>query len=140
MNDLSKENYDFSCYLIKYDRESIRGLIYQKDSLQSEGEYMVPLIWNYQHYYPNAVLGSALLEHRDDGVYAYCKFFDNDGGNKARKVLEDCNESIQLAPYVNRVKIDGKYVVRGSIRSANLILDRVDSDDCYRPVWNIHLA
>lgn len=130
--EINKENYDFSCWVIKYNYISVNNFIYQKDCLKFEGEYIVPLVWNYQNWKPDSVLGTALLEHRDDGVYAYCKFNDSESGKLAKQVLIDNN--IWLGPYVTGVKIKNKYVTHGVIRSVSLILDRVDQDDCYRPV------
>lgn len=130
--EINKENYDFSCWVIKYNYISVNNFIYQKDCLKFEGEYIVPLVWNYQNWKPDSVLGTALLEHRDDGVYAYCKFNDSESGKLAKQVLIDNN--IWLGPYVTGVKIKNKYVTHGVIRSVSLILDRVDPDDCYRPV------
>lgn len=132
MTYLNKENYDFSCWVIKYGRKSVDNLIYQKDCLKFEGKLMVPLVWNYQNWTPDSVLGMAILEHRDEGVYAYCKFNESENGTVAKQLIEV--DTLWLGPYVTRVKIDNGYVTQGLIRSVSLIIDRVDPDDCYKPV------
>lgn len=65
------DNYDFSCWVVKYDPVRIPGRIYQKDSLKFMDGKTVPLLWSHDHENMDSVLGTALLENRDEGIYMY---------------------------------------------------------------------
>lgn len=97
-----REHYDFSCWVIKYNQPSINGRIYREDSLICNDGMIVPLLWNHQHNSPDSVLGSALLEKRDAGIYAYCTFFNNSNKEIAASLILD-RGSVSLSPYVNKI-------------------------------------
>lgn len=123
---IENAHYNFSCYVVKYGRESINGLIYQKDSLKSCDGVKVPLLWNHTHNDNSAILGSAFLKNLDDGVYAYGII--RDGFDKGLL------ESLYISPFVKNVKYDKKYITHGEIGEVSLVCDRVDPDNSYRPV------
>ena len=64
-------NYDFSGYATRNDLLCGDGRTIRKNAFKDNDGCEVPLIWNHEHNDPNAVLGHAVLENRDDGVYAY---------------------------------------------------------------------
>lgn len=136
MKDLSKDNYDFSCYLIKYDREIIflDKLVYDKDSLVDINHSVVPLCWGHRHNDPEMVIGKVLLEDREDGVYVYGKLFDNVSKFDVRRLIED--KAVYISPYLNQVKIKNHHLTYGKVREVSLVISRIDPDECYRPVWN----
>lgn len=127
-----KEYYDFSCWLIRYDRVSIRNLTYQKDCLINSCGRIIPLLYNHNHNDPTSVLGHVILENRDDGIYIYGTLYDI----AERKIIEDniWNKDVFVSPYVNQVQFDGKHVISGVVREVSLVFDRIDRDDLYRPV------
>lgn len=129
-----KEHYDFSCWVIKYGCVSIYGKTYQKDSLKSSGGTIVPLLWNHQHNGPFNVLGHALLENRDDGIYAYCTLYDIlDQKDTVIQLIKD-RGSVSLSPFIVQVEYDGNSIVHGIIREVSLVLCRIDPDESYYPV------
>ena len=128
-----QEHYDFSCWVIKYGRVSINGKTYQKDSLKSSGDAMVPLIWNHQHNDPLSVIGHALLENREEGIFAYCTLSDTPDKETAIRLIED-RGSVSLSPYISQVKTNAKYITHGVIREVSLVLARIDPDESYYPV------
>jgi hypothetical protein len=134
MKELSKENYDFSCCLIKYDHEIIflDKLVYDKDSLVDIDYSVVPLCWDHKHNDPEKVIGKVLLEDREDGVYVYGKLFDNAAKFDVRRLIEA--KAVYISPYLNQVKIKNHHLTYGKVREVSLVLDRVDPDECYRPV------
>ena len=81
----------------------------------------VPLIWNHDHKNNDAVLGHALLENREDGVYAYCTFNDTESGVNAKKLVEH-GDVRSLSIYANKLKQIGNDVVHGVIRELSLVL------------------
>lgn len=136
MLDNIKEQYDFSCWVIKYGRISIREKVYQKDSLKNNAGMTVPLIWEHDHSDPLYHIGSALLENREGGIFAYCTL--NNGPHKEAiiRILRD-RGSVSLSPFITNVKTDEKSILYGIIREVSLVLARVDQDESYYPIMRI---
>ena len=67
-------DYDFGGWATRNNIECSDGRTIMKDAfIQNDGQ-KVPLVWNHQHNHPDEVLGHAVLENREEGVYAGCKF------------------------------------------------------------------
>ena len=115
------ENYDFSGWATRNDLKCSDGRIIRKDAFKSNDGQKVPLVWNHQHSDPNEVLGHALLENRDEGVYAYCKFNDTESGQTA-KLLVQHGDVNALSIYANQLKQQGPNVMHGNIRELSLVL------------------
>ena len=81
----------------------------------------MPLVWNHQHNDPVNVIGHALLENREDGVYAYCSLNDTDTGARARELVKH-GDVTSLSIYANQLKQDGAKVLHGAIREVSLVL------------------
>ena len=127
------DNFDFSCWVIRYGRVSIHGKTYQPDSLKSSGGLTVPLLWNHNHNSPDSVLGHARIEHNNVGVYAYCTLYDTRFKDDVIRMIQD-RGSVSLSPYINNVKMDDKNITHGVIREVSLVYARVDPDEIYYPV------
>ena len=127
------EPSDFSCWVIRYGRMSIAGKKYQKDSLKNNAGIHVPLLWNHQHNDIASVLGHALLEGRDDGIYAYCKLSDAPINGMTIQLIQNIG-SVSLSPYIANVKTDGNFITHGNIREVSLVRARVDPDESYYPI------
>ena len=115
------EQYDFSGWATRNDLLCGDGRTIRKNAFKDNDGKTVPLVWNHDHANPEAVLGHALLENRDDGVYAYCKFNDTDAGKNAKQLVEH-GDVRSLSIYANKLKQIGKDVVHGSIRELSLVL------------------
>ena len=115
------ENYDFSGWATRNDLKCSDGRIIRKDAFKANEGQKVPLVWNHQHSDPNEVLGHALLENRDEGVYAYCKFNDTESGQTA-KLLVQHGDVNALSIYANQLKQQGPNVMHGNIRELSLVL------------------
>lgn len=115
------ENYDFSGWATRNDLKCSDGRIIRKDAFKANDGQKVPLVWNHQHSDPNEVLGHALLENRDEGVYAYCKFNDTESGQTA-KLLVQHGDVNALSIYANQLKQQGPNVMHGNIRELSLVL------------------
>jgi len=92
-----------------------------KDAFKHNDGAQVPLVWNHQHNHPDEVLGHALLENRDEGVYAYCKFNDTENG-KTAKLLVQHGDIDALSIYANNLKENMRNVIHGNIRELSLVL------------------
>lgn len=127
-----KKNYDFSCYVIKYDHISINGKMYKKGGFDINGGKVVPLLWHHNHIDPTNVLGWALLENRDDGLYTYCKFNESENAKITKGFIQD-KGLVSISPYITNVAYLGDYIVCGSIREVSLVYNRVDRNEAYYP-------
>ena len=115
------KNYDFSGWATKANLQCSDGRIIRKDAFAHCDGQKVPLVWNHQHNRPEEVLGHALLENREDGVYAYCSFNDTDSAQHA-KLLVQHGDVNQLSIYANKLKHQGPNVIHGVIREVSLVL------------------
>lgn len=79
------------------------------------------MVWNHQHNDPSEVLGHALLENREDGVYAYCKFNDTESGQTAKSLVHN-GDVDKLSIYANKLKTQMNNVMHGCIREVSLVL------------------
>lgn len=114
-------SYDFSGWATKANMLCSDGRTIMKDAFKECDGLTVPLVWNHQHNSVDEVLGHALLENRDEGVYAYCTFNDTESGQNA-KLLVRHGDVNRLSIYANRLKQQGSNVVHGVIRELSLVL------------------
>ena len=115
------EKYDFSGWATKSNIPCSDGRTILKDAFKSNDGQTVPLVWNHQHNEAYNVLGHALLENRDEGVYAYCSFNDSESGKNAKLLVEHGDISA-LSIYANQLKQEGNNVLHGAIREVSLVL------------------
>ena len=113
--------YDFSGWATRANLLCSDGRIIRKDAFKHHDGQKVPLVWNHQHNSPEEVLGHALLENREDGVYAYCTFNNTESG-KAAKELVKHGDVNALSIYANKLKQQGANVIHGVIREVSLVL------------------
>ena len=113
--------YDFSGWATRNNIECSDGRVIMKDAFKQNDGQKVPLVWNHQHDDPNEVLGHALLENREEGVYAYCKFNDTDSGRTAKALVVN-GDVDKLSIYANKLKSQMNKVVHGCIREVSLVL------------------
>lgn len=116
-----ENDYDFCGWATRVNRKCSDGRTIMKDAFKDNDGKVVPLVWMHQHNDPENVLGHALLENRDDGVYAYCKFNDSAAGNTA-KLLVEHGDVNALSIWANQLKQNMSNVVHGNIREVSLVL------------------
>lgn len=115
------DNFDFSGWATKNNLKCSDGRTIMKDAFKHNDGKTVPLVWNHQHNDPLNVLGHALLENREEGVYAYCKFNDTESGKAAKELVEHGDVS-ELSIFANQLKQRGGDVFHGIIREVSLVL------------------
>lgn len=114
--------WDFSGYATKNDLLCGDGRTIRKDAFKDCDGETVPLVWNHDYSGPDNVLGHALLENREDGVYAYCSFNESESGQAAKEAVKH-GDVKSLSIYANRLKQDNKRnVLHGTIRELSLVL------------------
>ena len=112
---------DFSGYATRNDLLCGDGTIIKKDAFKDCDGKTVSLVWNHDHSNPESVLGHALLENRDDGVYAYCTLNDTEAGRHAKELVQH-GDVTALSIYANKLKQNGNNVVHGIIRELSIVL------------------
>ena len=115
------EKYDFSGWATKNDIRCSDGRTIRHNAFAENDGQTVPLVWQHQHNDPMNVLGHALLENRDEGVYAYGKFNDTEAGQHAKSLVEH-GDVVSLSIYANQLKQKGGDVLHGKIREVSLVL------------------
>lgn len=115
------KTYDFSGWATKANMLCSDGRVIMRDAFKECDGMTVPLVWNHQHNRPEEVLGHALLENREDGVYAYGTFNDTESGQNA-KLLVQHGDVDRLSIYANKLKQRGSDVIHGVIREVSLVL------------------
>lgn len=116
-----KMKYDFSGWATRANLKCSDGRTIMRDAFKQNDGQKVPLVWNHQHDDLNEVLGHALLENREDGVYAYCSLNDTEAGKTAKLLIQHGDISA-LSIYANQLKQNMSNVVHGNIREVSLVL------------------
>ena len=115
-------NYDFSGYATRNDLLCGDGRIIKKDAFKHNDGKKVSLVWNHDHDNPESVFGHAILENREDGVYAYGYLNkETKYGAHVEKLLQH-GDVEALSIYANKLKHDGPNVVHGEIRELSLVI------------------
>ncbi len=115
------KDYDFSGYATKNDLLCADGRVIRHDAFKDNDGKTVPLVWQHVHDNPMNVLGHALLENRDDGVYAYGTFNNTEAGQHAKEMVEN-GDIVSMSIFANHLKQNGSDVIHGLIREVSLVL------------------
>lgn len=115
------EKYDFTGWATKANLKCSDGRTILKDAFKHCDGQTVPLVWNHQHNEATNILGHALLENREEGVYTYCKFNETESGKNAKMLVEHGDVSA-LSIYANQLRQQGGNVLHGAIREVSLVL------------------
>ena len=114
-------NYDFCGWATKNNLKCSDGRTIMKDAFKHMDGKVVPLVWNHKHEGVVDVLGHALLENREEGVYAYGTFNDTESGQTA-KLLVQHGDVDALSIYANNLKQNMANVIHGDIKEVSLVL------------------
>lgn len=85
--DKNDKQFDFSGWATKYGIKCGDGRTIEHNAFADQNGEKVPLVWNHQHGDVKNVLGNVILEHRDEGEYAYGTFNDTEDGQFAKKLV-----------------------------------------------------
>ncbi len=123
------EKFDFSGWATRANIRCSDGKTILKDAFKECSGKSVPLVWNHQHNDAMNVLGHALLENREDGVYAYCSLNDTEQGRNAKLLVEN-GDITALSIYANKLRQAGSKVVHGAIREVSLVIAPANPGAC----------
>lgn len=115
------KDYDFCGWATRNDLKCGDGRIIRRDAFKHNDGVTVPLVWNHDHTDPYRIVGHALLENRDEGVYAYGKFNDTQLG-KTAKIYVEHGDITAMSIYANQLQQQGPNVMHGNIREVSLVL------------------
>ena len=112
---------DFSGYATKAGLKCSDGRTIMPDAFKEMDGKTVPLVWQHGHNDSNNVLGHAVLEAREDGVYAHGSFNDTPQGKNAKSLVEH-GDIVSMSIYANKLVEKSKQVFHGVIREVSLVL------------------
>lgn len=112
---------DFSGWATKNDLKCADGRIIRSNAFKVNDGQKVPLIWNHQHNSSSDILGHAVLENRNEGVYAYCSFNETAAGKDAKEAVKH-GDVTAMSIWANNLEQVGCEVIHGVIREVSLVL------------------
>lgn len=112
---------DFSGYATKAGLKCSDGRTITSGAFKHQDKETVPLVWQHSHNEPSNVLGHAVLEYREDGIYTYAFFNDSEQAKNA-KTLVAHKDITSLSIYANQLTERAKQVLHGFIREVSLVL------------------
>jgi len=113
--------YDFSGYATRNDILCTDGRTIRQNAFKHQDGKKVPLVWNHLHNDMSNVIGHAILENREDGVYCYGYLNDTDLAKNAREQIRH-KDITSMSIYANHLKQKAGDVIHGMIREVSLVL------------------
>lgn len=117
---MGKQKWDFSGWATRNDLHCSDGRTIRRDAFKDCDGKIVPIFWNHQHDSVDNVLGHGMLENRDEGVYFYGAFNEDEEGKKAKKRVQH-GDIRSLSIMANQLKQVGGDVIHGVIREVSLV-------------------
>lgn len=118
---MKKQTYDFGGWATKNDLLCADGRTIRQDAFKDDDGRTVPLVYQHNHEDPTRVIGHALLENRDEGVYAYCSL----NGTSIAQHVKECvrhGDINGLSIFANKLVQRGGDVLHGVIRELSVVL------------------
>lgn len=115
------QKFDFSGWATRNNLKCSDGRVIKRDAFKDNDCDVVPLMWQHDHSSPSGVIGHALLENRNEGVYAYCVLNESDNGKAALEAVRH-GDIDALSIYANQLVQNGPDVIHGNIREVSLVM------------------
>ena len=113
---------DFTGWATVHGLKCADGRTIMGGAFAHQDKVKVPLVWAHQHNDPENVLGHAILEYRDKGVYAK-GFFNDSVRAEASRIAVEHGDYDSLSIYANKLREDsGKNVLHGDIKEVSLVI------------------
>ena len=118
---MKDKKFDFGGWATKNDLVCADGRTIRRNAFKDDDGRKVPLVYMHDHKDPTRVIGHAILENRDDGVFAYCSLNNTRNGQHVKECVrhEDVNG---LSIYANKLVQRGGDVLHGVIREVSIVL------------------
>lgn len=114
-------DHDFGGYATSFGLKCSDGRTITPEAFKHMDKEQIPLVWQHQHNSPENILGHATLQHRKDGMYAYCFFNDTDAAKSARALVEH-KDIKSLSIYATQLVEKNKTVLHGDLAEVSLVL------------------
>lgn len=114
------KKYDFSGWASRYDVPCTDGRTIRKNAFKDMDGQTVGLVWGHEHDTPIALIGNALIEHRDEGPYIYASFNETPEAQHAKEAVRH-GDVKYLSIYANRLKEKAGNVMHGVIREVSIV-------------------
>jgi len=115
------EIYDFGGWATRFNIKCSDNRVIKPEAFDLAHGQRVPLVWNHNHKDADNVLGHAILEKREEGIYAYGLFNETEEGKRAKELVKH-KDITALSIYANKLKQKGTDVIHGIIREVSLVL------------------
>ena len=112
---------DFSGYATRAGVKCADGRIIEPQAFVHNDGDTVPLVWQHGHNSPSNILGHAVLELKDDGVYAYGFFNDSEKAVDAKESVRH-GDIRRMSIYANNLRETDNLVHSGVIREVSLVI------------------
>lgn len=118
---MRKEKFDFGGWATKNDLLCADGRTIRRNAFKDDDGRTVPLVYQHNHEDPTRVIGHAVLENREEGVYAYGSLNNTDIAQHVKELIRhgDING---LSIYANKLTQRGGDVIHGTIRELSVVL------------------
>ena len=113
--------FDFSGWATVNNVRCSDGRTIRRNAFADNDGEEVPMVFQHLHNDPENILGHALLENHDEGVYCYCWFNKNPKAQAAKEAVGN-GDIKALSIYANQLVQRGSDVVHGQIREVSLVL------------------
>lgn len=114
-------SYDFSGYATKIDLKCSDGTTIRRNAFKDDHGKKVPIVWQHLSSDPSNVIGHAILENREDGVYAYGSFNNSPKAQEAKELVAH-GDIDSLSIYANRLTRRGGDIMHGNICEVSLVV------------------
>lgn len=112
---------DFSGYATRAGVKCADGRVIEPQAFVHNDGDTVPLVWQHGHNSPSNILGHAVLELKDDGVYAYGFFNDSEKAKDAKESVRH-GDIRRMSIYANNLRETDNLVHSGVIREVSLVI------------------
>lgn len=113
--------YDFCGWVTKNNLRCADGRIIRHGAFRVNDGQRVPLVWNHDHGKVSQILGHAILENRDEGVYGYGLFNNTVAGQDAKECVQH-GDVKSMSIWANELDQVGTDVIHGNIREVSLVV------------------
>lgn len=118
---MEPREYDFGGYATRYNVKCSDGRTILPEAFKDADGQKVPIVYHHIHDDIENILGHAVLENREDGMYAYCTLNNSEKGQAAKEVVKH-GDVMSLSIYANKLKERAGSVLHGVIREVSLVL------------------
>ena len=117
--------FDFGGWVSKYNVQCTDGTTIKPGCFAAQNGEQVPLMWMHNHDEIGQCIGHAILEHRDEGIYAWGKLNDGDGGRQAKAMLAN-GDINSLSLWANNLKRNAGDIMHGVIKEVSMVISGAD--------------